>query len=194
MLNNLRPYVSKYLDSLTKNININPNIITLLGLILAFVSGYLFYQEQLIFGVILILISGFLDMVDGSIARNNNSITKFGGFLDSTVDRISDAVIIIGIIAGGYVNWLIGILAVHASLTVSYVRARCEVENIPCSVGIGERAERLIIIVIGCIFSALFGKWLMTWFMILLVIVGYFTVLQRVLYTWNAMQKLEEKY
>lgn len=189
MLNNLRPQVAKVLNPIAKQININPNIITLSGLILAIISGYLFYQQELIWGAILILISGLLDMVDGAVARNTDSVTPFGGFLDSTIDRLSDAAIIIGIIAGGYVNWFIGVLAVHASITVSYVRARSEVENIPCAVGIGERAERLTIIVFGAFISAIFGPDLMMWFMILLVIVGYFTVLQRVIHTKNAMQK-----
>lgn len=189
MLNNLRPQIAKVLNPIAKQIKVNPNIITLLGLVLALISGYLFYQQNLIWGAILILFSGLLDLIDGAVARNTDSVTKFGGFLDSTVDRLSDATIIIGIIAGGYANWFIGILAVHASVTVSYVRARSEVENIPCAVGIGERAERLTIIVIGSFVSAFFGSDLMTWFMILLVIVGYFTVLQRVLHTWNAMQK-----
>lgn len=189
MLNNLRPYVSKYLDPICEKININPNIITLTGLILAIISGYLFYKHQLILACILLLISGLLDMIDGSIARNTNSVTKFGGFLDSTTDRISDAAIIIGIVGGGYTSWIVGILAVHASLTVSYVRARSEVENIPCAVGIGERGERLTIIIVGAIISAYFGSELMNWFMILLVIIGYFTVLQRIIHTWKSIQK-----
>lgn len=189
MLNNLRPQVAKVLNPIAKQININPNIITLSGLILAIISGYLFYQQELIWGAILILISGLLDMVDGAVARNTDSVTPFGGFLDSTIDRLSDAAIIIGIIAGGYVNWFIGVLAVHASITVSYVRARSEVENIPCAVGIGERAERLTIIVFGAFISAIYSSDLMMWFMILLVIVGYFTVLQRIIHTKNAMQK-----
>lgn len=189
MLNNLRPQIAKVLNPIAKQININPNIITITGLVLAIVSGYLFYQQELIWGAILILISGLLDMFDGAVARNTDSVTPFGGFLDSTIDRLSDAAIIIGIIAGGYVNWFIGVLAVHASITVSYVRARSEVENIPCAVGIGERAERLTIIVFGAFISAIFGPDLMMWFMILLVIVGYFTVFQRVTHTWKSMKK-----
>ena len=189
MLNNLRPQIAKVLNPIAKQININPNIITVTGLVLAIISGYLFYQQELIWGAILILFSGLLDIFDGAVARNTDSVTKFGGFLDSTIDRLSDAAIIIGIIAGGYVNWFIGVLAVHASITVSYVRARSEVENIPCAVGIGERAERLAIIVFGAFISAIFGSDLMMWFMILLVIVGYFTVFQRVIHTWNSMKK-----
>ena len=74
-------------------------------------------------------------------------------YLDSTADRFGDAFIIIGIIYGGYVNWIFGILALHASLTVSYVRARAESEGIKCNVGIAERAERLVIIMIGAFLS-----------------------------------------
>ena len=81
--------------------------------------------------------------------RKHSRITPFGGVLDSTLDRFADAFILIGIIYGGFVDPIIGILALHASITVSYVRARAESEGIECNVGIAERPERLVILMAG---------------------------------------------
>ena len=72
---------------------------------MALVAAYMFASGSLIWGGIFIALSGFLDIIDGAVARNNNSTTKFGGFLDSTADRFSDAFLIIGIIYGGFVGW-----------------------------------------------------------------------------------------
>lgn len=188
MLNRFRPVIKDIVEPLAKRIKINPNYLTILGLLIAFLSAYMFATGSLLWGGALILLSGLLDIIDGAVARSNSSTTPFGGFLDSTSDRFADALILIGIIYGGFVNWIFGILALHASLTVSYVRARAEVEGIPCGVGIAERAERLVILVAGAFLGALFNPQIMSLAVILIVILGYFTVLQRVYHTWKAMQ------
>jgi len=195
MLNRLRPQVKLILDPLAKKIRINPNILTVLGLFVSLVSAYMFATGNLLMGGILIALSGFVDMLDGAVARNNYKTTKFGGLLDSTADRFADAFIIIGIIYGGYVNWIFGILALHASLTVSYVRARAESEGIECNVGIAERAERLVIIMIGAFLSyftslQLFNMNPLAIAIILIMILGYVTVLQRVYHSWNELKGL----
>jgi len=188
MLNSLRPYLKKFIDPLARKINIKPNYLTILGLLVALVAAYMFASGSLIWGGIFLALSGFLDIIDGAVARNNNSTTKFGGFLDSTADRFSDAFLIIGIIYGGFVGWFFGILALHASLSVSYVRARAEVEGIPCGVGIAERAERMVILMFGAFLGAFFGSNIMSIAVILIMVLGYFTVLQRVYHTWKSMQ------
>jgi len=145
-------------------------------------------------GGLLIALSGFVDMLDGAVARNNFQTTKFGGLLDSTADRFADAFILIGIIYGGYVNWIYGILALHASLTVSYVRARAESEGIKCNVGIAERAERLVIIMIGAFLSyftniELFNMDLLGIAVVVIMILGYVTVIQRVYHSWKILKE-----
>ncbi len=188
MLNRFRPVIKDIVEPLAKRIKINPNYLTILGLLIAFLSAYMFATGSLLWGGALILLSGLLDIIDGAVARSNSSTTPFGGFLDSTSDRFADALILIGIIYGGFVNWIFGILALHASLTVSYVRARAEVEGIPCGVGIAERAERLVILVAGAFLGLLFNPQIMSLAVILIIILGYFTVLQRVYHTWKSMQ------
>lgn len=189
MLNRFRPALRDLIEPLALKIKINPNYITLLGVLVATISAYSFYAGNLLGGGILIAISGFLDIFDGAVARNNSSMTQFGGFLDSTSDRLADALIIIGIVYGGFVNWVYGILALHASLTVSYVRARAEAEGVPCGIGIAERAERLSIIMVGAFLGFWFGPEIMHWAFILIIILGYITVGQRIHHTWKFMNK-----
>lgn len=187
MLNNkLRPQTNKITGRVGKKIPLNPNIVTLLGLFISIFAGVLFASDNLIGGALFILLSGVCDMIDGAIARSQNRKTKFGGFLDSTCDRFADAAIIIGIMYSGYIDPILGALAIHASLTVSYVRARAESEGIRCSVGIAERAERLLIIVVCSIISALLGGShnVMLIGFVLLTALSYITVFQRVYHAW----------
>lgn len=178
MLDKLRPQVKLLLDPLAEKLKINPNIITIIGLLISLLSAYMFATGDLILGGIFIGLSGFVDIIDGAVARKHSLTTPFGGVLDSTVDRFSDAFILIGIIYGGFTYWLIGVLALHASITVSYVRARAESEGIKCNVGIAERPERLVILMVGAFLGYIFTP-IMNWAVILVMILGYITVLQR---------------
>jgi archaetidylinositol phosphate synthase len=123
MLNSLRPLLTKILNPLAKRMNVNPNIITIISPFIALLSALLYWKGFLLIGAIVILLSGLFDVVDGAIARYHGKNSDFGAFLDSTMDRFSDGIIIIGIIAGGYCSWFIGILLIHSAITVSYVRS-----------------------------------------------------------------------
>lgn len=188
MLNRLRPQLKVLIDPIAKRINIDPNILTIIGLLISVLSAYMFARGDLLLGGAFILLSGFVDVIDGAVARNHSTTTPFGGILDSTADRFADAFILIGIIYGGSVNWFFGILALHASLSVSYVRARVEAEGISGNVGIAERAERLVILVIGAFLSVIFGSnYFLGIAVILIMILGYFTVLQRIYHAWKQL-------
>ncbi|MGL6298249.1 MAG: archaetidylinositol phosphate synthase [Methanobacteriaceae archaeon] len=193
MLNQLRPFLKKILEPIAKKLNVNPNIITIISLVLAIISAYLFSIGNpfyLIGAGGFILFSGVLDVIDGAVARYHNKTSPFGAFLDSTIDRFADGVIIIGIAIGGYVNWIIAVLAIHASITTSYVRARAESQGAKCDVGILERAERLIILIIATITTGVLFELnivvpvnIIELAMIIIVILGYITVIQRIIYT-----------
>ena len=106
------------------------------------------------------------------------------------MDRFSDAILIIGIIFGGYCNWLLGILLIHSAITVSYVKARAESQGIECNVGIAERAVRLIILMAGAVISAIYASPIIfTYFLIVLMILSYFTVGQRVYHVYNQLKQ-----
>ena len=188
MLNSLRPYLTKFLEPLASRLNINPNIVTIISPFIAIISALFFASGNLMGGAIFILLSGFLDVVDGAVARYHGIASPFGAFLDSTMDRFADAIIFIGIIYGGYCNWFVGVLAIHSAITVSYVRARAESQGVECNIGIAERAVRMIILMLGAIIAAIFNSDIIfTYFIYLLVILSYFTVGQRIVHVWKAL-------
>jgi archaetidylinositol phosphate synthase len=191
MLNKVRPQLQRFINPLASKIGLHPNILTIIGLLVSLLAAYAFSQKNLLIGALLILLSGFFDVIDGAVARNNNTKSKFGGFLDSTSDRFADAFIIIGIIYGGYINWFWGILALLASMSVSYVRARAEVEGIKCDVGIAERAERLFIILGGAFLGYFINpQFFMSMAILLVIILGYITVFQRIYHSWKELKEL----
>jgi archaetidylinositol phosphate synthase len=188
MLDKLRPQVKILLDPLAGVMKVNPNILTVLGLLISILSAYMFASGDLLLGGIFLGLSGFVDILDGAVARKQSLTTPFGGVLDSTADRFADAFIIIGIIYGGFVNWFFGILTLLASFTVSYVRARAESEGIKCGVGIAERPERLVILIIGAFLGYLINPAIMTAAVLIVMIMGYLTVLQRLFHSWKELK------
>jgi archaetidylinositol phosphate synthase len=133
-----------------------------------------------IFASILLLISGFFDIVDGSVARVMKKSTTKGAFLDSNFDKISEALIFIGIAIGGLSNPILAMIALSTSILVSYLRARAESLDIDLKgVGIGERAERLLILSI-CGFIPISGS--IQWGVIIIILISGFSFLQRFRY------------
>lgn len=189
MLERFRPLLEKILNPIARELDIDPNLITIFSLIIAASAALSFALNNLVLGGVLIFLSGLLDVFDGAIARYHDKVTKFGAFLDSTMDRFSDAIIIIGLIAGGYTTWVFGVLAIHSSITVSYVRASAESKGIPCAVGIGERATRLIILMAGAFVAAYVDRMYMSIAILALIIISYTTVLHRIFHVWNWINK-----
>lgn len=188
MLESLRPFLTKILNPIAQNFNINPNIITIISPFIALISAYGFAKHMLILATITILISGFLDVMDGAVARYHEKSSKFGAFLDSTIDRFADAIIYIGIIFGGYCDWFIGVLAIHSAITVSYVRSRAESQGTKCNIGIAERAVRMIILMIGALIGYFIHPIYFTYIIMILVILSYITVIQRVYHVWRQLK------
>ena len=133
---------------------------------------------------LLVLASGFFDIVDGAVARATGRMTKRGAFLDSTLDRLGEVAIYLGIMVGGHSSpeWVL--LAITFSLLVSYTRARGESLGIKLSgVGIGERSERLLILaVLSLVGLASYG-------VLLVAVVAILTFLQRTSTAWMNLSK-----
>lgn len=133
-----------------------------------------------IFASILLLISGFFDIVDGSVARVMKKSTTKGAFLDSNFDKISEALIFIGIAIGGLSNPILAMIALSTSILVSYLRARAESLGMELKgVGIGERAERLLILSI-CGLIPISES--IQWGVIIIILISGFSFLQRLRY------------
>lgn len=163
---------------------INPNIVTVLALVFCIIAGLFFAAGDLVIAGLMLLVGGFFDVLDGAMARENGRVTKFGGLLDSVSDRYADSAVFLGIMWGGHAafppyienNWFLGGLALTGSLLVSYTRARAEAGGTGVlNIGVAERAERMILIILG----ALTG--LLHWAVLLVVVVSHLTVLQRMI-------------
>jgi archaetidylinositol phosphate synthase len=175
------------------NLGLTPNHVSIIGIIFAVLSALTYWQWKfhpffLIFASLLMLASGFLDALDGTMARLYGETTKFGGFLDSLLDRYADALVLCGIILGGLTEVYWGLAALLGSLLVSYSRARAEAAGVKMeSVGLAERAERIIILALA---SFLAFIWIdaLNWGILLLVILTNLTVIQRTIYFYKASQ------
>ena len=131
-----------------------------------------------VIGGILLLISGFFDVIDGSVARATKQTSKKGAFLDSSFDKISETIIFIGIAAGNLANPILCMIALSLSILVSYVRARAESLGVELKgIGIGERAERLLIIAIMGMVPVIGA---MQWAVIVVSVVAGLTLIQRI--------------
>ena len=173
------------------SLGLSPTFWSMIGFAFAILSSLIFgltnflnqqgieFPSQ-IFASILLLISGFFDIVDGSVARVMKKSTTKGAFLDSNFDKISEALIFIGIAIGGLSNPILAMIALSISILVSYLRARAESLGIELKgVGIGERAERLLILSI-CGFIPISES--IQWGVIIIILISGFSFLQRFRY------------
>jgi len=170
------------------SLNIKPNWLTTAGFAFGLASGFLFGQGHFLWGGLAALASGLCDAIDGTLARRSHRVTTFGKFYDSFLDRYSELAIFIGLsyyYAGGEM-WRLVILtdlALVGSLMVSYARARAEGLGLECRVGLMERAERLITIIVGAILAGIFQKqWIFEIVLWLLAVLANITALQRMLH------------
>jgi CDP-diacylglycerol--glycerol-3-phosphate 3-phosphatidyltransferase len=133
--------------------DVRPNTLTTLGTLLVVASAVGYGVGAIRLGGFLLLLSGLLDTLDGAVARGSGGSTRFGAFYDSTLDRIGDGATFIGIavylqhapdVAYRSLAILLAMVAILASLVVSYARARAEGLGLECKVGIAQRAERII--------------------------------------------------
>ena len=184
VLNNLRGTLRPALEKIGKGFaatGLSPNFWTVVGLVIALSSAVVYgmgVEFGLIIGGILLLVSGFFDMVDGQVARVTGKTSKKGEYLDSMFDKISEVAIFLGILIGGYAEPYVVLLAITLSLLVSYARAKSDLINIKLQgIGIGERAERLLVIAIIGIVG------FMDYAVVIVIIIAGITLIQRMIFT-----------
>jgi len=184
MLNNLRESISPALEKIGKGFastGLSPNFWTCVGLAFALISAVVYglgIEFGLIIGGILLLVSGFFDMVDGQVAKVTGKTSKKGSYFDSMFDKIAEVAIFLGILIGGYAEPYLVLLAITLSLLVSYARAKSDALNIKLQgVGIGERAERLLVIAIIGIIG------FMEYAVAIVVVIAGITLIQRMIVT-----------
>jgi CDP-diacylglycerol---glycerol-3-phosphate 3-phosphatidyltransferase len=174
---------------------VNPNTLTLVGLLLSILTAVVIAQGLLVAGGLLVLFAGMFDMLDGAMARVQNAATTFGAFLDSTLDRYSESIILTGLLYHVLQNpglhdivwpfpyeqsWMIGFIyvAVVGSLMVSYTKARAEGLGLECKNGLLARPERVILLAIGL----LSGTYI--WALAVLAVFSQVTAIERIVHVW----------
>ncbi len=190
MLNNLRNSLQPHLEKLGSSFastGISPTGWSVIGLVFAFASAFFYgwnMEFSLIIGGIVLLAAGFFDIVDGQVARVTKKITKTGGFLDSVFDKIAEVAIFFGILVGGFAEPYLVFLAISLSLLVSYTRSRAESLGVKLQgIGIGERAERLLVIAIVGIIG------FMEYAVIIVIIIAGITFVQRIIIAVKELNK-----
>lgn len=167
---------------------ITPNMLTLFGLVLNIAVAALLATGHLVAGGVMIIAAGLFDMLDGALAKITNRVSAFGAFLDSVVDRYSEAVVLLGLLLYYYqqlsIQRLTEVVLIYAilfgSVMISYTRARAEGLNIKNEVGLMARPERIILLAVGLLFNTV----LLIPVLWVLAVGTQITAIQRIMYVW----------
>ncbi len=198
------------LGHLLARMGIHPNALTLSGLILSGIAGLAYSMGSYFWGAWLVVLAGTCDVLDGHLAKQTGKVSRFGAFLDSTLDRFGEAFIFMGL-AWYYAKIPLSLtdggerfdifpcplivsivfLAMVGSFMVSYTRARAEGLGIDCKGGWMQRPERIILLVIGSLLGScpVVGHFLMELALLVLAVLSNFTAFQRIMYVRNELLK-----
>jgi CDP-diacylglycerol--glycerol-3-phosphate 3-phosphatidyltransferase len=170
---------------------LTPDVVTWLGFAITIVAAVLIVTGFLLAAGIVVLVAGLFDMLDGALARVTERVTRFGAILDSTLDRLSEAVLLLSLLAvfvqNGQVteSILVGV-ALLGSLMVSYIRARMEGLGIECKAGLFTRPERVVVLALGLLFSHFDLSLLVA--LSVVTFFSWFTVVERMVYAWRRLR------
>lgn len=180
-------------------------MVTLLGVLISFVTAVVIASGYIVAGGVLVLFAGIFDMFDGAMARVRNAATTFGAFLDSTLDRYSESIILGGLLYYALQRpglheaiwpfpneqqWMIFSIFVAAvgSLLVSYAKARAEGLGLECKTGLLARPERVVILAIGLLTGTTI------WALTLLAVLTHVTAIERIVHVWRATNQLAKNH
>ena len=193
MISKLRPSLGRVLTApfvrIMSRSGISPNTLTIIGFLMSVVTALVLADGHVFLGGFLVLFSAWFDMLDGALAKMLGMSTRFGAFLDSTVDRFSEAVVFLGLIiyysdkhdTGAVV---LVYVAIVGSFMVSYARAKAEGLGMKGEVGLFARPERIILLTLGLLLTAVSSNALIVVLWILAVGAN-FTAFRRLLYSWQ---------
>lgn len=192
MLEHIRGFVTAIIAPIARlllRLGVSPDVVTLVGT-LATCSAALWFapRGELIIAALTVTVFALFDLLDGTMARMSGRVSKFGAFLDSTLDRIADAVVFGAVIlyfAGpgdSVFGQAMALLCLVTGVSTSYARARAESLGFTARVGLMERADRLVLLGIGAIAAELSDRpEVLAWALALLGLLSTITVVQRIL-------------
>lgn len=186
-------------------VGLTPNALTVIGFLISGGAAAAAAAQNWILAAALVIFGGSFDMLDGGLARAQNRVTRFGAFLDSTLDRWGEGVVYIGIVAGcskaGFTfGEVAAVAAAVSSFQVSYTRAKAETLGLHGEVGIAPRAERLVVLAAGLLLAGLDGgvgfmargqNWLAL-ALVIIVVSASITAVQRTLHVRTQLRKEEQ--
>ncbi|MDY6930868.1 MAG: archaetidylinositol phosphate synthase [Halobacteriota archaeon] len=201
VLDKLRPYLKDFFENVAKvfaTLGLTPNFLSVISLILAFVAGISFYYSRsdidlLLVAVSLVILSGFLDAVDGALARYTGKAGPKGDFLDHVIDRYADVFLICGVFFGGYGSWEVGVVAITGILICSYLGTQAQAVNIGRYYGgIMGRADRLVLLVLFTMMNyaapqEIYGMQLLGWLIVVFAITSHISAIQRFAHIWKEL-------
>jgi len=184
-------HLTRFLVRILARAHISPNTITWTGFIITLGAAALIITGHLFAAGFVVLFAGFFDMLDGALARSTGKITRFGGILDSTLDRMSEAALLLSVLfvyaSGNSVPGILLVgLALVGSLLVSYIRSRAEALELQCEVGFFTRPERVIVLALGLLLSRF--DYALTISIAIIVVFSFITVLQRLFNVWQQIK------
>jgi CDP-diacylglycerol---glycerol-3-phosphate 3-phosphatidyltransferase len=199
----VRQFVNSIMRPLAR-LGITPNTLTILGLLLSTLTAVVIAQGFLLAGGLLVLFAGIFDMFDGAMARVRNAASTFGAFLDSTLDRYSESIILFGLLFYALQRpglhdalwpfpyeqpWMIALIYIAGigSLMVSYAKARAEGLGLECKTGLLARPERVVILAIGLLTGTVM------WALVLLAIFSHVTAIERIVHVMRVSRGSAEK-
>ncbi|MDO8715509.1 MAG: CDP-alcohol phosphatidyltransferase family protein [Dehalococcoidales bacterium] len=192
-------YLTRPVVRILAKTRMTPNDLTWLGFGLTLGAVALVVSGHLLAAGFMVLLSSFFDMLDGALARGTNQVTRFGAILDSTLDRMSEAGLFLGILVFYALNAtprstmiiLLAGIAMIASFLVSYVRARAEGAGLDCEVGLLTRTERVVVLILGLLLSRI--DYVLVIALGVIGILSSVTVGQRLVYVWRQTRKSTAK-
>lgn len=175
-------------------VGITANGVTIAGAALSMAAGVFLFQGRFRLGLVFVLAGGCCDFIDGAVARAAGTVSRFGAFLDSTLDRYSEMFLYVGLIGwfircGEVVTALASASALAGSLMVSYARARAEGLGYTCNEGLAQRPERLVALGVGL----LAGDQVLRWVIWIVAIASHFTVIQRMVIVGRRAREYERQ-
>lgn len=188
------------------SLGIPPNLLTLIGVTINLACGVLFGFGEFFWAGIVLIVANLFDMLDGNVARLTGRVTKYGGFLDSTLDRLSDMASFLGIMVfyardtahHSTLNVFLGGVGMIASVLVSYTTARSEGLGVKANVGFLQRPERVVLFIIGALST---WSWTSTNFFAnrmpqvlwVLAVGSIWTLVQRMVYIRRELMALDKR-
>src|SRR3972149_6332843 len=163
-----------------------PSAITSVSLMISCLSAVAYASRSPVIGAFGLAMSGFVDMLDGAVARATGATTRFGAVYDHTADRYAEFVVLLGIALGGLVDWVWVVFTLFGMVMASYVRAKAEsIGGLrSCTVGIAERQEKIILLLIGSLLQP-FAPLALPGIVIIVGLLSHVTVIQRLDFTFK---------